>query len=1032
MMKRKTLLLAGTIAVLPLPALAQTVDPVEQDAAGQEAAPAENEIVVTGSRITRDTYDTPAPIITLSGDDLAESGNSELSESLSELPQLSSTISDSTVTGNTQNSGLSSIQLRNLGNNRTLVLVDGRRTVSNSGISNTVSLSTIPSDFIDRVEIITGGTSSVYGSDAIAGVVNIITQNNQRGFRVNARTGITDQGDGREFTANLSYGTRFANRRGYLFLSGTYDKDWGIRATDREWAVRPVAYRYNFDTGRNEFDTVYLNGDVPTSGFQPADTFPPNVMSDLSSFIPGGVFSGGNSSRDRFYVGGQLVPLGPDVQTGRPISVGTTDNGNTGYFLPNRDGFNQRTGRSLILERERYLFAGKANYEFSDSVTGFAQLQYSRILSGETRESVGIGWDSTYPITDPVTGQTVEQVYGKIPCLRSGPCNVFVPAELRGSETPSTGVGIAWDRRFDEVGGQITENERETIRSWAGLRGELAGGWNWEASVGYGQYRQDQVRRNEINAINLIQGLNSELGPDGQPRCVNAAARAAGCVPVNLFGEGAITADAADWIRADLRQDLTIRQYTAQAFVTGELFELPGGPIGVAFGADFRRDSQTLEGDILSQSGGTTGNAVPNFSGSISAVEAYGEFSAPLLRDVPGAALLSVDASARLAHYNLDNVGTVFSWRTGVQYAPINDIRLRAQYALAQRAPDIAELYSPPRGNFEVATDLCDGVTPTTAGRIAEGCRLDGGIQALFAAQAEAGQTQRFTQTGNSLYSPNGGNLNLKEETAHTFTAGAVFAPRFLPNFSLAVDYYDIRIRDAIDAYSNLDIQIQCYDTDVAQADNPFCADVTRNPVNGQIVQLVQRQMNLARFDTRGIDVAANWRFTLPGILPGRFDVRYDGTHILKQEVSFEGINGTVVNDLAGDLAEGGFKFRARASLAWRLDAFRIRWTTKFYGKINDSNVLRDRYEALLVTNPQAERPMFLDIGEVWEHDLFLSFDVGERRASNFKLYGGVNNIFDKTSPFLPSGTESGRLTNQNGAYDVAGRRFYIGATVTF
>lgn len=146
----------------------------------------------------------------------------------------------------------------------------------------------------------------------------------------------------------------------------------------------------------------------------------------------------------------------------------------------------------------------------------------------------------------------------------------------------------------------------------------------------------------------------------------------------------------------------------------------------------------------------------------------------------------------------------------------------------------------------------------------------------------------------------------------------------------------------------------------------------------------------------------------------------------------FEGINGTVVNDLAGDLAEGGFKFRARASLGWRIDDFRIRWTTKFYGQINDSNVLRDRYEALLVTNPQAERPMFLDIGEVWEHDLFLSFDVGERRADSFKLYGGVNNIFDKTSPFLPSGTESGRLTNQNGAYDVAGRRFYIGATVTF
>lgn len=1032
-MKLKTALLAGTFFAAPLPALAQDAPPpASDDTAVADDQEAEGAIVVTGSRITRETYDTPAPTITLGSDDLTESGDSELSETLADLPQLSSTLNDAAVTGNTQNSGLSSIQLRNLGDNRTLVLIDGRRTVSNSGIGNRVSLSTIPTDFVDRVEIITGGTSSVYGSDAIAGVVNIVTENSRRGLRLNLRSGITEAGDGQEFTANLSYGARFADRRGYVLVSGTYDRDWGIRAVDREWAVRPVAYRYNFATGQNEFDTVYLNGDVPTSGFQPAGTFPPNRMSDLSSFIPGGVFSGANSSRDRFYVNGQLVPLGPDVQTGRPISVGTTDNGNTGYFLPNRDGFNQRTGRSLILPRERYLLAGKVDYEFADNLEGFAQVQYSRILSGETRESVGIGWDSTYPLTDPVTGLTTEFTYGKIPCLRNGPCNPFVPAALRGTETPSTGVGIAWDRRFDEVGGQITENERTTIRGWAGLRGEFGGSWRWEASFGYGQFDQDQWRRNEINAINLIQGLNAEIGPDGQPRCVDAAARAAGCVPVNLFGEGAITPQAADWIRADLRQDLTIRQYTAQAFMTGELFELPGGPFAVAFGADWRRDSQRLQGDLLSQNGGTTGNAVPNFSGSISAVEGYAEFSAPLLRDVPGAALLSVDASARLAKYNLDNVGTVFSWRAGVQYAPIRDLRFRAQYALAQRAPDIAELYSPPRGNFEVATDICDGVTPTTAGQIAAGCRLDPGIQALFAAQAAAGETQRFTQSGNSLYSPNGGNLDLKEETAHTFTAGGVFAPRFLPNFTLAVDYYDIRIRDAIDAYSNLDIQLQCYDTGVPRDQNPFCADITRNPVNGQIVELVQRQMNLARFDTRGIDVAANWRFTLPGFLPGTFDLRYDGTHILKQEVSFEGVTGTVVNDLAGDLAEGSFKYRARGSIAWRIDQFRLRWSSTYYGRIKDSNILANRYEELLATNPNAEVPQFLNIGDVWEHDLFLSFDIRPDSGPDFRLYGGVNNLFDSISPFLPSGTESGRLTNQNGVYDIAGRRFYVGATMRF
>ena len=1027
-MRMKHILLATALGTTPAALLAQAA-PDQPPSAADEAG--EPTITVTGSRILRQTYDTPAPTITLSNEDLIESGDSELSETLADLPQLSSTLNNASVTGNTQNSGLSAIQLRNLGDNRTLVLIDGHRTVSNSAIGNRVSLSTIPSDFVDRVEIVTGGTSSIYGSDAVAGVVNIITESRQHGFRFNVRSGITDQGDGEEFTANASWGARFADRRGYFLISGTYDRDWGIRANEREWATRPVSYDYDFDTGTNLWEAAYLNASgVPTSGSQPISTFPPNVVSDLSSFIPGGVFSGGNSSRDRFYRNGVLVPLGPDVQTGQPIAIGTTDNGNTGYFLPNRDGYNQRTGRDLILPRTRYLGAAKLRYEFSDALTLNAQVQYSHVYSTETRESYGIGWDSTYPLTDPATGEAIEVEYGKIPCRRApGACNPYVPVELRGSETPSTGVGIAWDRRFDEVGGQITHNSRDTIRSWLGLDGKLGGSWTWSATAGFGEYDQSQDRLNEINGLHLTQALNAEQLVDGTIQCVDPAARAAGCVPINLFGEGSITPQAADWIRANLHQDVTVRQYNAQAFATGNLFDGPAGPVAAAVGVEWRRDSETLVGDALSQSGGTTGNAIPNFSGEISAIEGFTELSAPIVRDRPGAYLLSIDASARVAHYDIDRVGWVFSWRGGVQYAPIRDLRFRVQYARAQRAPDVAELFSPPRGNFEAGVDLCDGVTPTTAGRIAAGCRQNAGIQALYAEQAAAGETLRYTQVGGNIYSPNAGNLDLKEETADTLTAGAVFNPRFLPGFSLSVDYYDIRIRDAIDAYSNTDIQEQCYDTDVDQASNPFCADITRNPNNGQIVQLVQRQVNLARFDTRGIDVAANYRFNLHALhIPGAFDLRYDGTHVLRQIVEFQGIDGLVRNNLRGDLANGTFKYRARGSLAWRDGPVRIRWTTTYYSGIHDSNDLLARYNALLETLPEAEVPLYLNIGDRFEHDLFVSVDVND----HFRFYGGVNNLFNGITPFLPTGTESGRLINENTTYDIAGRRFYIGATVKF
>ena len=1042
-MKISHLLAATALTAVSVPAAAQDApaaapraDAPQATPPQDDAPPAAGEVTVTGSRIARDVQDAPTPTLTLTSEDVREAGDNELSETLADIPSLSSTTNEATVAGNVQNSGLSAIQLRNLGDNRTLVLIDGRRTVSNSGIGNRVSISTIPSDFIDRVEIITGGASSVYGSDAVAGVVNIITESRQRGFKVNARMGVTQDGDGQERTFNASWGTRFADRRGYFLVSGTYDQDDGIRATDREYATRPVGYSYDFTTGQNLFDTVYNVGGVPTSGQQPLSTFPPNVFSDLSSFIPGGVFSGASAARDRFYRNGALVPLGPDVQTGLAVPIGTSDNGNTGYFLPNRDGFNQRTGRSLILPRTRYLGAAKLNFDFTDGLTGFAQVQYSQIKSAETREAIGVGFDSTYQVTDAVTGASSEVAFGRIPCRRAtgtgaGACNPFVPAEIR-ADAPTTGTGIAWDRRFNEVGGQITLNDRETIRSWAGLRGDLSPRWQFEATVGYGQYRQKQLRENDIIGANLTNALNAEVGPDGAIRCVSATARAAGCVPINIFGEGSITPAAANYIRATLRQDLTIRQYTGQAFVTGKLFELPAGPVGVAFGGEYRRDSQDLRGDTFSQLGGTTGNQVPNFGGAIEVVEGYGEVTVPLLRDAPFAYSLSVDGSARGARYNIDQVGTVFSFRGGAQWAPVQDLRFRAQYARAQRAPDIAELYSPPRGNFEAATDVCSGVTPTTAGRLAAGCRADPGIQALFASQAASMQTQIFTQGSATLYSPNGGNLNLTEETADTLTVGAVFNPTFIGGLTLAVDYYDIRIKDAIDAYSNTDLQLQCYDTDVARANNPFCADVTRNASNGQITQLVQRQVNLSSLDVSGIDVAFNYRFRLDSIgLPGRFDIRYDGTHVLRQRTTFEGINGTVVNDNAGDLSAGSFKYRARGSLAWSSGPLRLRWTTIYYGKVDDSNSVEQRYRALLATLPGAEVPTYLNIDAVWQHDIYLALDA-KAGGRTMRFYGGVRNLFDKVSPFLPTGTESGRLTNQNSAYDVAGRRFYVGATLTF
>lgn len=1000
------------------------------------SAAAPVDIIVTGSRIARSSLDAPTPVVGISMEELEESGVTEISELIAEMPAASSGINDATVAGNVQNSGLSSVQLRGLGDNRTLVLIDGRRTVSNSANANRVSTSTMPSIFIDRIEVLTGGTSSIYGSDAVAGVVNIITTD-RRGLSMNVRGGMSEHGDGEELTIEGRWGTRFADRRGYFAIAGTYDRDWGIMGRDRDWVSRQVDYRYNQDLGINEFDTFYINDNgVPTSGRVPASEIDRYGYHDLSANIPGGVFWAANFAQDRWYDANGLVPLGPHTQTGEPVEPGTRDDGNAGYFLTNRDGFNQRDHRSLILPRERYMGAAKFSYEFSPQFELFGQVQWSRVETRERREAASLSFDSTVTVYDVLTDTQRDETIGRIPCRRAdrGPCNPFVPYdEVFYNNFSSSTAGIAFDRRFNEVGYRDTSNRRDTIRSWVGARGEAWSNWTWEMSAGYGVYKQEQFRQNEINGLALREALNAEE-VNGVIQCANPDARADGCVPINLFGEGAITADAANYIRADLHQRVTIKQETFQAFMTGSLFDLPAGPVQAAFGVDYRKDSQNLRGDYLSNTGGTTGNIVPDFGGSIAAMEAFGEVSVPILRNQPFFHLLSVDASARVADYDIRNVGTVFSWRAGAQWAPVPDIRFRAQFARAQRAPDIAELFSPPRGDNDTALDICDRVTPDTAGRIAASCRADPGIQAAFATALAEGEAPIYLQQGSSIYSPNGGNPNLKEETADTFTLGAVINPRFAPGLTVAVDYYDIDIRDAISAYSNEDIMYQCYDSDLSLGANPFCADITRNPNNGQITALVQRQFNVSSLETSGLDVAVQYRFDLQSAigLPGRWDLRYDATHVFKHEGRFEGLEGTVITDQRGDLSYRIFKYRARGSLSWRHEGVRLRYTVNYLSPILDSRIRLQRYEALLETMPNAEYPMFLRIPARWEHDVYAaySFDV---RGADVRIYGGVKNLFNDVSPLLPTGDVSnGRLTNNSSAYDVAGRRFYLGARIDF
>ncbi|WP_182911867.1 TonB-dependent receptor [Sphingomonas cavernae] len=920
-------------------------------ASGEDAA---EEIVVTGSRIARAATESNVPVTAVSRLDIEASGSVELSEILLDYPGVTSGINIANSRDEISSAGLSTIDLRNLGDNRTLILIDGRRTVSNSVTANRVSTSTIPTFFIERTDIVTGGASAVYGSDAIAGVVNIITLEKYDGVKLGIRygTSITGGGGDEDFRASILAGKSFLDDRASIIIGATYEKEYGLMAYDRDRALTSISYNPATNTTTS-----------------PAK----------STTIFGGRFRGNAFFYDE-----------TGLKTG---------------FVGARDGYETRDVLPISVPRTSRMIAGKFNFAFSDAINFFSQVQFSDVDTWSNRDFATVTNSTTFGQTDEFTVGTIART------------NPFVPTAIA---TGAPASGITFSRRLKELGERVTSNDRDTLRAWAGFKGNLGGGWSWEASYGYGKFTQHQERQNLINLERLKFALAAERDPanPAQIRCINAQARADGCVPVNLFGVNSMSAAAADYIRTTMVTDGTVRQDVVQAFATGPLFNLPGGPLRMALGAEYRTDKQSLRTDEVTRRGVGSASFVPEFDGKIKAKEAFIEFDAPILSNVPFADSLSFDAAFRIADYSVDGVGTVFSYKAGGEWAPVRGLRFRGQYARAQRSPDLTELFSPPRDDADTVVDICDGVTATTQGVAATNCRA---IPAIAAAIAANGS---FEQETTSIQGPNSGNPDLKEETADTITFGAVLTPTVIPGFSLTVDYFNIKIKDAIDALDNPDILRECYLDPDNFPNNAYCGEITRDG-DGQLTRILNRQFNLNSIKRSGIDVAANYVFMAPQWLSsdGQFSARILYSRLLKSELEYEGRDGTRVNNFKGEI--GDWVNQGNASISYADGPFYVRWTTNYTGKALDSRDRRDDAIAAGITNP-----LYLYLGDRWRHDAYVSMEP--EAIKGFKLYAGIRNLFNSISPFLPDGTVNGDPLNFSGDYDVAGRSFYAGIEFKF
>lgn len=983
------------------PILAQ----VDEDVSAAEANEIE-EIVVTGSRLKRDSFNVSTPLVVVDNEALQDAGLGSLALTLvDEVPSLFESSSNTNTQSSIGSTGLTTMNLRQLGSNRTLTLIDGRRQVSNSYSGNYVSLNTIPRGMIERVDVVTGGSTATYGSDAVAGVVNIITEQDKEGFSFYARGGQTSEGGGEEFTLNADFGTSFSAGRGYLFAGVTYDEEFGIENKDRDQAQIEADFDYNTTLLCNEMQTEtgdQCMRDVPNS----AD------WRDRSDGTEGGVFSEGSGN------------------------WWFNENGlNTGWS-EERDGLFSRQWDMILVPNDTIAAAFKIHYDITGDTRAYFQTQYSRNKSFNFKSPEDEGENQGKATIDPVTGFADEVEPGHIDID-----NPFIPAAMRDADGDGVddqafidGWTGDWDRRFFEVGNITTDNERTTYRTWAGLQGSLFdGNWDWDASVSYGSFEQMLIRSNEIDVRKEAQALDSEYAADGVTiQCADPDARAAGCVPLNIFGIGSVTPEMADWIRYTPILNPTIELVNVLAYMTGDIFDMPAGAVGAVFGVEYRQDKMDLVADEGSNYGGITYNIVPDISGEVDVAEVFSEFSFPL------ADSLRLDVSVRASDYSHENIDTVLSYTAGVMWDIADGYSIRANVARAQRSPDLTELYSPERGDYDSFTDICDEVSATSEERGHDNCRLEPAIAAAIANDANF----VFVDENNS-YSPSSGNPNLFEETADTYTLGFSIAPSFLEGFRFAVDYFDITIEDAITSVGNEQILNQCYNSSTTLGEpNTFCDAITRDG-EGQVIKLLQQEFNLNSQSTAGYDVSLDWVWEVG---PGDLQLVTHWTHIITHEEEFQGIDGPETEDANNTLDYGIFSDVATTSLAYRFNDWRIRWRVAYKGPVVDHHDRVEDYLERFATNDERcasgdsrcvsnpEVPAYLYYPSYTRHDLSVSYDMELKSGAALNFFGGVRNMFDNDI-FVPRTGDAyeGGIGNYDSKFGGGiGRFFFLGAAMRF
>ncbi|MCJ9430444.1 TonB-dependent receptor [Kordiimonas marina] len=992
-------MLVATMSIIAAPAWAQDAPTTDNQAKPVECGDGEvlntkgkcesdrsvEEVVVTGSHLRRNAMTAPSPLTVVGQQDIKLSGKVNLGDFLAQTPALQESFQSGDSTGSQIGlGGLNFLNLRGLGSDRTLVLVDGRRHVGLSAGDTRVDINTIPSALVERVEVVTGGASALYGSDAVSGVVNFIMKHDYEGYQVDGYFGKGQSGIDTSRKITALAGWNFGGDRGNATLAVEWRKEDGVDESQFDWLGNFSNVRVDRDVDANgdgiaDPDGIY--NIVPFRDARSLQVSDGGVLQDL--------FFGYMPYRLNFDTVGGATRL--RCPSGRISTSGNTCDGGNGFPT-------ERFVTSLTPDYEAINVNGSFDYKLTDNHTFFVDAKYAHSKSYYQFQP---NFDFLY-----IGDQALED--NGIIGVDIGLDNPFLPQAAKdyiNTIGDATGYPIAAMVRFNfEFGARPQTDYRDTYRIVGGLRGNVTNNWTYEVSVNYGKSTDNRIDGGVRKEDDWFERIDVTTDANGNPVCRSGRPD---CDPINVFGPNAITQAQVDSLVVELNNNDEISQLVIGGSVNGDLFDMPAGAVQAAFGVEYREDRSVSNPDPLPTTMNLFANELKGVNGQINVKEIYGEMSFPLLEDKAFAKDLSVDLAGRLSDYS--TAGSNFTYKAGLNWTLSEDIRFRATYGRAVRAPNIGEVFQPESQTFGSISDPCsydnlDNDATVAANRRANCAALGLDVGTFF------DPTQAASKPGYLR-----GNPDVGPETADTITIGTVLTPRFLKGFSLSADYWNIKIKDAIRTLSASETAQKCVDG--PDLDPLFCDRITRDPSSGLITSFILQPVNVQAIETDGIDIEARYGFNVDSIMkdkPGRIDLRLVGTYTFHQRFFNFQNDPTDFEEWAGVV--GTPHWASQLFLSYTTEKLHVQWKTRWLDPMLNAR------QDILAAEPERYKPGYEKSGHYFKHDLSVEYKLTEMLT----LRLGVNNVFDKKPPIMH------RTSTARTRYDLYGRYYWGGLNVKF